>query len=125
MNIEDSCNNCAGGSWKTGEIIGKKYCYVATNFSYASAEFNCIDQNAILFEPKSDNENTYVYTMFDYYMRDYTWIGINDRTTEGSFVYTSTSEPIKYSGSWGDGQPDDDRPCKHNFFSVRNLFQRF
>merc|ERR1712179_349980 len=88
----------------------KKYCYVATNFTYASAEYNCNNQNAILFEPKTDNENTYVFTKFLYHMRDLTWIGINDRKNEGSFVYTSTSEPITYSGSWGAGQPDDNSP---------------
>ena len=34
------------------------------------------------------------------------WIGINDKKTEGEFVYTSSGEKINFS-IWGSNQPDN------------------
>ena len=37
---------------------------------------------------------------------DCTWFGISDRKTEGSFVYESNGDPIRFS-KWQTRQPDD------------------
>ena len=56
----------------------KKYCYVAEALDYENAEKNCNRINGILFEPKSNEENTNVYQTFSEVLHSQVWIGIND-----------------------------------------------
>ena len=47
------------------------------------------------------------------------WIGINDRNTEGQFVYASSEESITIS-NWNANQPDnyDNEDCVHFVYDL-------
>ena len=50
--------------------------------------------------------------------KNYTWVGVNDIASEGSYVYESNKEAIKFA-PWGLGQPDNARnakDCVHMFY---------
>ena len=60
-------------------------------------------QNVFQFEPQQ---------------KEWTWIGVNDITSEGTFVYESNKEAIKFA-LWRSGQPDNAgnvEDCGHIFF---------
>ena len=52
---------------------------MAEALDYENAEKNCNRINGILFEPKSNEENTNVYQTFSEVLHSQVWIGINDK----------------------------------------------
>ena len=61
-------------------------------------------QNVLQFEPQPN---------------DWPWIGVNDIASEGTFVYESNKEAIKFA-PWGPRQPDNAgnaEDCVHMFHS--------
>ena len=67
--------------------------------NYEDAKQNCetkFDGRGKLFEPKtwSENEMAYKIAKATY---SYWWIGVNDKQTEGSFVYESNGSPISFT----------------------------
>ena len=105
------------------EIIGNKCIY----FSKEEAQFNeaksiCNAKSGILYEPKSlshlqlvRNSNKKRDT------KNCFWLGIDDRTTEGTYLYNSDNSPLDPSiestivytnGCFGPDRPDG-KNCDH------------
>ena len=78
--------------------VGKK--------SYEDAKQKCderFNNRGRLFEPKSWNENEVAYKIGKSF-GNYHWrIGINDKQSEGHFVFESDGSPISYSPKWNSG----------------------
>ena len=85
----------------SGHNLLNLYCFKIPQLSHTN-------QGGRLFEPRSKAINKLVFDesqeMFAYDVHGIAWIGINDRKTEGEFVYTSSGEKINFS-VWGKDQP--------------------
>ena len=78
-----------------------------TNYkSFDDAQSLCINQGGKLFEPRdakitkdvTDHAKTVRFHSF--------WLGIHDKTNEGTFVYASDDTPIEWN-NWGFGEPSN------------------
>lgn len=97
-----------GGTGAYRLVNGQCYFFERTLMSYEEAKVNCgtkfNSSGGILFEPKTsqiinnitdlsksifNNDNGYV-----------SWIGVNDFTKDGTFVYTSNNEPFTIKLPW-------------------------
>jgi hypothetical protein len=70
-----------------------------SNKNYEDAKQNCetkFDGHGKLFEPKTWSENQMAYKIAKS-IRSNWWIGVNDKQTEGSFVYESNGSPLSYT----------------------------
>ena len=68
---------------------------MAETLDYENAEKNCNRIYGILFEPKSNEENTNVYQTFSELLHSQVWIGINDKggvISEGIFNSVPSSK---------------------------------
>ena len=76
--------------------------------NYANARRWCIRWGGKLFEPKSSQANTEVFKLVKAQGSDVLeyWIGINDISNEGNFVYASDSQSIGWT-NWYAGEPND------------------
>ena len=73
--------------------------------SYEDAKQNCETKfggHGKLFEPKFWSENQMAYKIVKA-IRSNWWIGVNDKETEGSFVYESNGSPISLSPNFYPG----------------------
>ena len=59
-----------------------------------------------MFEPKNEKVNIGVFNLAKDRGFDDFWIGINDKSQEGNFVYASDDTPIIWN-NWANGQPDN------------------
>merc|ERR1711963_842807 len=75
---------------------------------YDSAIQSCNNQGGRLFEPRSKAVNKLVFEISTEVFSGVhkAWIGINDKKTQGEFVYTSSGEKIT-SSDWAFFQPDN------------------
>ena len=82
----------------------KSSCYkiVERHLNFSEAEQNCLQQAAHLTAVQSLAENNFVAGLAT--PEANLWIGFNDRTEEGHWVWTSTSESGTYI-NWDVGQP--------------------
>ena len=80
--------------------------YEISKYSYEDAKQKCnerFNNSGRLFEPKSWNENEVAYKIGKSF-GNYNWrIGINDKQSEGHFVFESDGTPISYSPKWVSG----------------------
>merc|ERR1712008_245436 len=67
--------------------------------TYEDAKQNCetkFSGHGKLFEPKTWSENEMAYKIAKSIDNKW-WIGVNDKQTEGSYVYESNGSPISYT----------------------------
>jgi len=90
-------------------IDNKCYYFDTTSRNYNNAKMNC---NAIfmeqgkLFEPKSSSSNKKVHKVALSIQISNWWLGINDKSSEGSWVYDSNGASVAFSIQWYSGQPN-------------------
>ena len=80
--------------------------YEISKYSYEDAKQKCAERfnnSGRLFEPKSWNENEVAYKIGKSFGNYYWRIGINDKQSEGHFVFESDGTPISYSPKWNSG----------------------
>merc|ERR1711935_366815 len=74
--------------------------------SYEDAKHNCETKfggHGKLFEPKTWSENEMAYNIAKAAGYSYCWIGVNDKQTEGSYVYESNGSPISFTPKFYSG----------------------
>ena len=76
--------------------------------SYEGAVSHCVTNGGKLAEPKSDVANDDIVSLAESNILQFShlWIGIDDKSQEGQFEYSSDGSPIVYS-NWMSGQPND------------------
>jgi len=90
-----------------GCIFGNDCCIFLekSRKTYEDAKQNCETKFAghgKLFEPKTWSENQMAYKIAKATYR-YLWIGVNDKQTEGSYVYESNGSPISFTPKFRPG----------------------
>ena len=90
----------------------KEFYFNVGTANFEDAEAYCINHGGKLFEPKSSNVNMDITDLAKTRGISDFWIGINDKSQEGTFVYASDATPIIWN-NWVDGQPDNvgDQDC--------------
>ena len=113
------------------EIIGNKCIY----FSKEEAQFNeaksiCNAKSGILYEPKSLSHLQLVRDSNKKRDLDCFWLGIDDRRTEGTYLYNSDNSPLDPSiestivytnGCFGPDRPDG-KNCDHLYVCGHHLY---
>jgi len=88
------------------------YCYFTSPAcaSWLTAESNCSAMNSDLVTIHNQEENAFIQHRHD---GDKSWIGLNDRSVEGSFVWTN--KEISSFRFWAPNQPNDwnNEDCVH------------
>ncbi|XP_078382533.1 uncharacterized protein LOC144665216 isoform X1 [Oculina patagonica] len=88
------------------------YCYFTSPAcaSWLTAESNCSAMNSDLVTVHNQQENVYIQHQHN---GDRSWIGLNDRSVEGSFVWTN--KEISSFRFWAAKQPNDwnNEDCVH------------
>ena len=97
---------CASNESNYRMINNKCSYYETSKYSYEDAKQKCderFNNRGRLLEPKSWNENEVAYKIGKSF-GNYHWrIGINDKQSEGHFVFESDGTPISYSPKWASG----------------------
>ena len=78
--------------------------------NYATANQTCKDIGGKLAEPRNQTTNEFFTDLANEkgIVYEY-WIGINDISEEGKFVYESNGEQITWT-NWGPGEPNNAPP---------------
>ncbi|XP_053302118.1 lactose-binding lectin l-2 [Pleuronectes platessa] len=97
------------------------YKYVATEQSWADAEFHCVSQGTNLVSIHSLEEENFITALIKNFdlNEGITWNGLNDLYKEGSWIW-SDGCAVKFT-FWSTGQPDnylEMENCGHNNFST-------
>jgi len=95
---------CAAGVWTVSS--GREYYRCTSNADWVSADTNCknidgVANNWFLATISDSTEDAYINSLSATNM----WIGYNDRTAEGTFVWTSGLSP-GYT-NWNGGEPNN------------------
>ena len=91
---------------------GKVYYFHVGGKTYNEAVAYCLTKEGMLAEPKSLQEHNDMATLAETVTFEGlgVWIGINDKSQEGSFTYESDGEFIEYT-NWYPGKPDSSGDC--------------
>lgn len=102
----DGCNNCVVVCLP-GELQFGLSCYVEINSSttWANAHASCSGALGGHLVTLADANEDYFVWWNVMQTGGITWIGFNDQTTEGSFVWT-TGQPVTYT-NWASGEPNN------------------
>ena len=86
----------------------KEYLVHVGRKSYAEALAYCKTKGGKLVEPKSAQANNDIVDLAKAIetQGNGVWIGINDKSKEGKFIYASDGKSLKYT-NWNPGQSDD------------------
>ena len=95
------------------EFNGRCYKYVATDFTWADAEWNCLSQDANLVSIHSVEEHNFVRTLIQNFdpKQGLTWIGLSDTHSEGRWMW---SDGCKVTFTlWNSHQPNNAGGIEH------------
>jgi hypothetical protein len=93
---------CPGKSFSIGT---HKYCAYKGYATWHEAKKRCSDAGGYLAVINSAEESKSIWALLGSTWEHAVWIGLTDRTVEGSWQWIS-NEPVKY-GNWKPGQPDN------------------
>jgi len=118
--VNGNCVTCAAPNSDfhstTGIVEGTCYLFSQVKKSHDDAKSSCESHNGKLFEPKTLSINNGVWDKFKevYSGNVWTWIGINDKETEGTWVYESDSAPVAIQPvPWTSGEPSNSASAEH------------
>ena len=102
---------------ESGWCYFKGSCYLAVTHGrkdYSDAETWCGRAHGYLTEIQTSAENTFVAGLTK--TKGKVWIGYNDRTQEGKWIWTNTGESGSYT-NWDTGEPNNkaDQDCAFLF----------
>ena len=85
-----------------------EFLFALDQFSnFYEAQSFCNINGGKVFEPRNEN---FMKNLLDYAKNcgiiDEFWLGINDKSVEGKFVYTSDKSPIWFN-NWNEGEPNN------------------
>ena len=111
---DDDCDGAADSSsvcpcdleYRSGDTT-HPYLFCTDTRKWTDARDDCEDEGYVLVTIDDASEDAWVNATADSHSTDTWWIGLNDRGTEGTFVWESGSSS-SYT-RWGAGQPDDHR----------------
>ena len=72
--------------------------------NYDDAISRCKKLAGKVFEPKDDSTNEAVLNWAKEKGMEETWIGIDDKTNDGTHVYSSDNEPVGFT-NWDENEP--------------------
>jgi len=94
------------------EFEGRMYCFQTDPTSWSQARRNCEVVGATLVRPDSAAVNDYIRGEIAGSELSY-WMDLNDRVTEGEFLYSDGSTPADFS-DWEEGEPNNYGKTDHN-----------
>lgn len=108
--IPDGCELRAGPTNPPPDGIpspvnGHYYLVTPTSTNWAACEAYAVTRGGHLATIRNSTENEWIRATFAPSIPGYAWIGINDISIEGTFVWTS-GEPVTYS-NWYPGEPNN------------------
>ena len=122
-NTKDICNDFSYFLWiyflftstdicQPGWTYFGGYCYFSSPAcaTWLTAESNCSEMNSDLVTVRNQEENVFIQHR---HFSDRSWIGLNDRRAEGSFVWTT--KEISSFRFWAPKQPNNwnNEDCVH------------
>ena len=105
----------------SGWLLKKGSCYLAITHvskNYRDAEEACRKAHGYLAEIQTSEENSFVAGLTSH---GNVWIGYNDRSLEGNWIWTNTGKDGSYT-NWKSGEPnnDGDQDCAHLWSGQNN-----
>ena len=97
---------CAwSGQCPIGWYLFQGHCYnlVSTAMSWLDASSNCRQNNAFLVDVESNDEDNFVDGLVT---GGHVWIGLNDRATEGTFVWSRTGSSFTTASKFNPPEPN-------------------
>ncbi len=112
----DSASAC-GCDVETYSSNGHTYLFCDTSSYWSTASSSCSSMGYHLVTMNDSAENAWVTSYTNTYMTSDPWIGFNDRSSEGSWVW-ETGETVSYT-NWSSSEPNNsgDEDCAHLYDS--------
>lgn len=96
---------CGGTTCDVHTHGGHEYLFCDGHASWADAKAQCEGQGKSLLTINDAEEEAWVYGIASALSTQKWWIGLNDRASEGAFVWDS-GEPVTYT-NWYPGEPNN------------------
>ncbi|CAG2248257.1 unnamed protein product [Mytilus edulis] len=77
------------------------YLFVYTKMSWENAQVQCQTGEGYLVKIENSEENTWIKSI----IKDWMWIGLTDRQTDGHWVWDSDNSTLTYN-DWGPSEPN-------------------
>ncbi|XP_076081256.1 CD209 antigen-like protein C [Mytilus galloprovincialis] len=105
LRVENTFTTCPDSNWSLRNGI----CYLAdaaVTRSWDGAVQWCIDRSSLLVYPKTPTEKNNVFNIFTEKGIGSSWIGLDDKQTEGVYVWQDSSVLQPAEEGWKPGSPD-------------------
>ena len=103
--VADDAGDCPCAVEYAGSDLAHPYMFCTTPATWAAASAACTAEGYALLTINDSTENAWADSTADTYATDKWWMGLNDRASEGTFVWAS-GEVVTYT-NWGAGEPND------------------
>jgi len=97
-------NGCPAGYQLLGQVC---YVYVELQENWIEAQEYCKVLGAHLVEPKNLQENMFVKGLMLDHAMSHTWLGGEDLTQEGKWMWSSTNTPVEEYTDWSPHEPNN------------------
>ena len=108
---------CPQGFIQYGSLC---YNFNTTLVSWFEARDTCQRLGAILAEPKTVGENTFIKDLFIQNGGSNTWLGASDLGQEGQWRWESSGDRMSGFNNWWPGQPDNSRGVQDCLLMYKN-----